>query len=160
VLYSEWRTNFVNAKKDRNKNPEGKRVVYRLPTPDEFTAAYKLSINDPKGKTVRENWDSIVVGKGCRLFNFRIDSPCASDQTALKMFGNNVYPNARFFPLFSGIYDLLGNVAEITLSQGKAYAMGGSFQDYASQSYPPKKEPLEFDQTSAKVGFRCVAFYE
>ncbi len=67
---------------------------------------------------------------------------------------NNQYtePVYSYYPNFLGIYNLMGNVAEMVLEKG--ISKGGSWQHTEEESLPGKK--IYYKQPESWLGFRCV----
>ena len=59
-------------------------------------------------------------------------------------------PVKSFEPNGIGLYNVCGNVAEMTVSAG--YAMGGSWNSYGGEIYPTSIK--QYTYPSAEVGFR------
>lgn len=106
-------------------------------------AIYKMVITDV---------DSLNY-KGCALFNF-IHCQCISNtkKNFNEHLGKSLVVADAYFPTESGIYNLLGNAAEMTTMEGKA--MGGSFRHYARQSY--SNQTHVYTGPEDWLGFRYV----
>jgi hypothetical protein len=100
-----------------------------LPTPEQFDS-------------VQEKFDSLTKEK-CNVFNYK-NSFCADCPNGKKWKNHPVVSKqgvepvycTAYFPYRLGVYNLKGNVAEMTSVKG--IAKGGSCQHYASEAYEGK----------------------
>ncbi len=147
VTFCEWRSKMVNYlyQLDPSMNPiKGKKYHYRLPTIEEWESA-------------AENLDSIKIPTKFKkkgnidlkhLANvYKVDSiPRLNDVKSYTTGINSYLPN-KF-----GIYNMIGNVSEMTATKG--VAKGGDFL------LPLDSCKINMHQTYTKpevwLGFRCV----
>ncbi len=133
LAYSNWRSNMFNS---LNK---GKKVKYRLPTVTEW----ETIANQHQPTEYWLKWKR----KDVRAFN----------STADKIYRDSAIngitaPVESFFPNKIGMYNMLGNVAEMTMEQG--VAKGGSFVSKASTVFI--KDNNMYTKPELWLGFRCV----
>ena len=106
-----------------------------------------------------ENNMNYVIGdsvnqKGCQMYNFKGGEYCPNAEERIQLFGNIDTP-ARihdYHPGSIGVYNILGNVAEMTSSKG--IAVGGHYEMYADEIL--ENEKLYFNKPSDKIGFRYM----
>jgi len=130
--FCEWRESVVNKTKTV-------KVRITLPT----IAVYEKII---------ENKDSIN-SKNCYLQN-SMNCNCVITRKTKehKSQGNLLMRADSFWPSALGLYCLQGNASEMTSTEG--IAMGGSFRDYAIQSFKDKKQ--NYSKPEDWLGFRCL----
>ncbi len=154
IAYCDWRSDMVNEYYSRHpsSNPiAGKKYRYRLPTLKEWElmAANKKDINIfPFGvDSTHTKWH----GKWVKSFNCKYDTAVAyagslNDRVALTATVNAYSDNAY------GIYNLIGNVSEMTNTEG--IAKGGNY------TLPVNDCTITASQTyttaTSWLGFRCV----
>lgn len=177
LAYCEWLTVQYNAQDKR----KFKKVVFRLPSKDEWTMAalgyykfesWKITENTVKVKSDKtkeeisyslaehkvlypwfHSWEyrnSILNPKNCYLANVKVleEVTCAA---GIKGDGYTfVSPVGTYFANRLGLYDVIGNVAEMT--QNKGEAMGGSWNHDADESTIHSVNTYEGSDIS--VGFR------
>lgn len=112
-----------------------------------------------RGNTTDEKIKSQVVGdsvnvQGCQLFNFKSIEVCKGSEEKIKLYGSNntLVDSYAYYPDLNGLYNILGNVAEMTDQEGVAY--GGTYDDFASKCINNPK--MTYDKTHSLVGFRYV----
>lgn len=153
--YCQWITNVYNNSTDRKKKHQ--KVVFRLPTIEEWEYAARA------GKEVKVYpWDYRQTGpkpvnlKGCYLANFNVaeEAPCEdcpSPTSATSQDGGFfTVPVDAYFPNDLGLYNTIGNVAEMV--QDKGVAKGGSWEDHPDNCTISSKK--SYENTSPAVGFR------
>lgn len=131
-------------------------LVFRLPSPEEMTALLKLQVNSfDESKAKTENpYKKGINPEGCVVFNHQHNSWCASNIQLKNIFGYRVPFQVKwYFPSKQGIFELMGNVAEMTSEKG--IAMGGSCRHSAAECQPGFVN--EYDGPSYWLGFRVVA---
>ena len=90
--------------------------------------------------------------KGCFLGNFKIEyveTPCPAGHYAYDGW-SMMSRTASYFPNDIGLYDVVGNVAEMVADKGKA--CGGSWDDAPSESTIHSVK--SYTQPNATIGFR------
>ena len=136
IEYCKWKTKLKG---------QGK-LEYRLPTKEEWkkfavkglsnvekSRSTKDSICDQDIKCASYNYKHFYKWKGVSKYSI----------VGVKMFSPNKL----------GIYDLFGNVSEMTAIKGEA--KGGNFSLYASQCHPDSTQT--YSKAARWLGFRCVA---
>lgn len=125
-----------------------KQFQYRLATPEEMTAIQQQS------KFPDKEMASGINEHGCLLLNYRHNSWCDSNITLKQEYGYGVpMPVMTFFPSNVGLWDVFGNVAEMTSEKG--VAMGGSCKDVIADCQPGARN--NYDGPAYWLGFRVVA---
>lgn len=121
------------------------------------TRTVKLNVTLPSidlYKKLITNIDSLCTRKcdSCNraLFNYRRKTCGYSTIRVSRHVG--IYRCDSYWPDSFGIYNLQGNVAEMTSTEG--IAMGGSFRHYAIESYNDKVQ--HYDKEADWLGFRCL----
>ena len=173
VLYCHWLTEQYNSQPERAY----KKVKFRLPTLNEWRIAaigaaqfkssgwlfenLKLTYKPRKEKTAKEvavagvryPWWRVFPQlpyneSGCYLSNFRVDSSRCDTP-----FGDGfgfTGPVGSYFANDLGLYDMVGNVAEMIGETGKA--CGGSW------NHPPGEATItsvmDYAKPDSRVGFR------
>lgn len=138
IEFCKWRTQQVG----------GDSIIYRLPTEKEWKeiAGYCLK----KGEKINGRPDS-TCGNSCSTFNYRLtkESPNFGiwDEK-----GMSLKTVALFDAGKSGIYDIFGNVSQMTMEEG--ISKGGNYTLYASECHV---DSIQEYQTPEKwLGFRCI----
>ncbi|MEW6470501.1 MAG: SUMF1/EgtB/PvdO family nonheme iron enzyme [Bacteroidota bacterium] len=151
--YLEWRTGLAQESKDIQKT--GYKVKARMMTKEEWTKlANDAGPHQPENKTAKI--DS-ANAEGCYMLKVKEDKPCKSSAEGIRLYGEGIVTIYSYFPDRLGLYNMFGNVAEMT--QEKGVAMGGSYQDYASACDASKS--VSFTGAQPWLGFRCVLeFYK
>ena len=147
--YCKWRTAIVRSEmaKELNKNmnrPES--ITYRLPTVTEWEEVASVGYSDKIQKRVdKKNW------KVTQLRNVISDSITTRIGEG-KPNATITAPSNTYFPNRYGIFNLFGNVAEMTTEKG--VAKGGSWNDRNSTVTVDAVFP--YDDNASWLGFRCV----
>jgi formylglycine-generating enzyme required for sulfatase activity len=146
--YLQWREDLMNQ--DKTVSKLGIKCTARLLTPDEWDKLATYSgPRQPENKTM--NPDSSNV-KGCYLMNIKYQKGCESMERSDAKFGAGLYPVASFFADANGLYDIFGNVAEMTSEPG--VAKGGSYRHWGRECFSGNAQ--SFDKEEDWVGFRVV----
>ncbi|MEO9484535.1 MAG: SUMF1/EgtB/PvdO family nonheme iron enzyme [Ekhidna sp.] len=138
--FTSWRIeeNTIQAKELEGKS------AYQSYNLSEYQISY------PWGRSAWSLRNSIVNNKDCYLANVKVpeDVVCAA---GIKGDGYTfVSPVATYFANGFGLYDVIGNVAEMTQNEGEA--MGGSWNHEADESTIQSMN--EYDGSDISVGFR------
>ncbi len=160
--HDEWQIAAAGIKKPTSWKLDEQQVEVKM-TPDgsEFDAkaeTKKVSLNDPE---ILYPWfryfglrNSAINHKKCYLGNFKSE-PCDCPGYRGKVPMNNdgwamMAPAKTYFPNDVGLYDVVGNVAEMIAEEGKA--CGGSW------NHPPSESTIRsvttYTNPDAAVGFR------
>ncbi|GIV36480.1 MAG: hypothetical protein KatS3mg032_0859 [Cyclobacteriaceae bacterium] len=140
-LYEESYTGYLSSIK----------VNFRLPAKEEWEKLTLAGLN----ASMRSNqlFDSLNT-EGCFLFNYRFASDCKSFDSFMKKYGSRgVMQVMEFFPDNMGVYNLFGNVAEMT--EEKGLAKGGHYDLWARLCAIDKDQ--HYEQPEPWLGFRWVA---
>ena len=157
--YAAWCTFYFNKEQISKKN--GNRIViFRLPSPDEFTAISKQGIedcdleNDKYCEINKKAWRECANDKGCALCNCAQKPVCDANKQADDMFGKeSLYTVNIFSPNFIGLIDMQGNAAEMTNAKG--IAKGGSYLNNAKECLPDAVQ--KYEKPEKWLGFRLLA---
>jgi formylglycine-generating enzyme required for sulfatase activity len=143
-LNSKWGAAEIPIKVGKNYI----NVVFRLATPEEYLAIHEQSKLPPKEMA------SGINEHGCILLNYKHNSWCESNLRLKEQFGYAVpMPVMTFFPDNVALWDVFGNVAEMTSEKG--VAMGGSSIHGIAGCQPGVRNIYE--GPSYWLGFRVVA---
>ena len=117
-----------------------------------------ITVSLPPGpvyQSVITNLDSLNH-QGCALYNF-IHCSCVSQtkKDSNQFLGKFLMPADAYFPTALGLYNLQGNAAEMTSTEGKA--MGGSYRHYAKDSYNNLIQ--HYIGGEEWLGFRYIVIY-
>ena len=152
VKFCEWLTHFYNN--DNVDKRKWKKVVFRLPTEDEWMAAAR----GKNGTAVKYPWghDKPQNAKGCFLSNFNsfeVDCPtCKVFDDVTKDGGFFTVKADAYFPNDYGLYGMVGNVAEMIATSG--VAKGGSWEDIPSECTIQSQK--KYTNPSPAIGFRVL----
>lgn len=131
------------------------KLNFRLATPAEMDSLLTdiYSMFKP-GEDNYKAFQNGTNGHGCAIYNHLHNSWCDTNIRMKNEFGYGVpMQGGIFFPDANGLYDLMGNVAEMTSEKGKA--KGGSCIDQAKDCQPGVIN--SYDGPSFWLGFRVVA---
>ncbi len=149
-LYCAWITEVYNMNNSPKK--KYKKVVFRLPTPNEWETAVNHNPNN-KAKYPWGN-DNPRTEKGCFLQNFNLDSDvftcpnCAGYPSKDGGFFSTRVD--AYYPTSIGLYQTIGNIAEMTAEKG--IAKGGSWEDEPDNC--TIKSVKTYEKPSPAIGFR------
>lgn len=169
IDYCTWRTNTVNKMLADDSRTAGRlnvrKATFRLPTPEEFqNLAYHQEAKRKHVKKItptHEDWpvaDSSQGGQLCKTWNYyNEDTTCKYVKRQAELFGwNSPVETGTYGSSFHGLYDLLGNVAEMTNTKG--IAKGGSCTHSAAECLPTQSQ--SYTGATKWLGFRCVGIIE
>lgn len=153
VAFCKWRSDRVNelyfVKENKLKlHPDSnyvfpEKVKYRLPTKAEWE---KYAVVGMDIKTLLK-----AKKQNHELYNYLREE--ALKETTKSM--DVTAPVKSYYPDKNGIYNILGNVAEMV--QEKGIAKGGSYIHKIEEINPQKD--FMYDAPKSYIGFRCVAEY-
>src|SRR3989339_340006 len=157
--YAAWCTFYFNKEQDLIKN--GNRIIiFRLPTPAEFTNISKRGMEDCDFESDkyceinRKAWKECANPKGCALCNCAGKPVCETNKQVDEMFGKeSLYTVNIFSPNFIGLMDVQGNAAEMTNEKG--IAKGGSYLNTAKECLPDAIQ--KYEKPEKWLGFRLIA---
>lgn len=140
VAYCKWRTDRV---KQLFKPSDAKDFIYRLPTKAEWE------------KVANAGYSSINAKKDGDKHKFNLKKSKADLEGVAGKLNDNAdvtAPIESYWPNNYGIYNIIGNVAEMI--QEKGVAKGGSWKHTAEQSNLTKQ--ISYTKPTSWLGFRCV----
>ena len=144
--YMGWRETLINNdKKVKKANIE---ATARLISPEEWDKFAKYS--GPKLEATI--YPDSMNEKGCFTMHIKVDEPCPSTEYFLEEYGAGSFPIIQWFPDSNGLYDVYGNVAEMTSERG--IAKGGSYMHWASEGYTG--EVITYSKPEMWLGFRVL----
>lgn len=130
-------------------------LTFRLPTPGEMDNLLLDTFSD--WEPSMDNYKTYQNGvntHGCAIYNHRHESWCENNINMKHQYGYGVpMVVSYFFPDVNGLFDLMGNVAEMTSVKG--IAKGGSCIHDATDCQPGAEN--KYDQPQFWLGFRVVA---
>lgn len=134
--FCQWKENVVNRYRSA-------KVRIALPTVETYTK-------------VITNRDTIN-NKKCYLLN-ALYCNCinSTSKSRYKVEGKTVMRADSYWPSDQGLYNVQGNAAEMTSTEG--IAMGGSFRHYARESYNDRRQT--YSRPEDWLGFRFVVTFE
>jgi formylglycine-generating enzyme required for sulfatase activity len=163
LQYAKWCTLHMNNDLYENsKTPANiKQVtVFRLPTPTEFESILRngmesCTLKDTARCTkLKAELRSGKNEKGCALCNCAGKDTCMQNKKIMAIFGMEaLYPIYSFNPLWNGVYNMMGNAAEMTSEKGTA--MGGSYKQTAKDCCPGSVQ--KYSGPEKWLGLRLVA---
>jgi formylglycine-generating enzyme required for sulfatase activity len=160
TAYIQWRNGLLEEQ--ILARDESSRWVCRLPTPAEWEQIGQLSYDKGVAGAPEERLHEFEKvykktgrnDKGCLLIGIRNDNPCEADkQYAAKFSKGGLFPATAFYPNSFSLYNVQGNVSEMSSQEG--IAAGGNFTVGMDQA--------QFNSTHSYagpefwLGFRCVA---
>lgn len=135
VKFCQWRTKMVGNNK----------YIFRLPTPDEWRDMALKGLNE--NERIRNIKDSINKN-GCPIFNYNTKLTCSSEIEIGALLGVGTFHSDR-----TGLYDVFGNVSEMTSVKG--ISKGGNYFLPANRSHV---DSVQWYRKAEKwLGFRCIA---
>jgi formylglycine-generating enzyme required for sulfatase activity len=152
VSYCKWLTDFYN-----NEDPEKrkwKKITFRLPTEEEWMTAVRGNMD----KTFKYPWkfNTPQNPKGCFLSNYNCaNEDCKDCKISDKITKDGALFTAKadsYFPNDFGLYGMIGNVAEMTATQG--LAKGGSWEDIPAECTIQSQK--KYTNPSPAIGFRIL----
>jgi formylglycine-generating enzyme required for sulfatase activity len=136
----------VDFCKWRNSAVKDKQKLFRLPSEQEWELAAGFAYSDKIQKTITtKNIQKIS------LHNFKVITT-EKIQNAANPKATLTAPVYSFFPNEKGVFNLFGNVAEMTQTEG--VAKGGGWLHTAEES--GVKAVFNYSEPNAWLGFRCV----
>lgn len=122
----------------------------RLPTPQEWSA---FALDGLRSQNKAYGILDSLNDKKCMLYNTIPNKEvCSNFAEKEKKFGDNITPVFSYNPDLNGLYQVFGNVAEMTSIEG--VAKGGSYTHYANQSRISEQQ--EYNGPQPWLGFRWV----
>ncbi|HCW08992.1 MAG TPA: hypothetical protein DGG95_16675, partial [Cytophagales bacterium] len=161
VAYANWCSRYWT---DRNAATGiNIKVSFRLLSPAEFekyeergiTTCFEKTKPELRTKFIQEIRDC-KNEKRCALCNYAKKDSCESNIRLMNKFGNETYPVAIFFANCLGVFDMQGNVAEMTNEKG--VAKGGSYITSAKECLPQAVQ--HYDAPQPWLGFRLIVTVE
>lgn len=117
-----------------------------------------ISLSDKVGPRLKTNTSKIIdsIGtQGCYVLNIKPSINCKGRDGGLKKYGSGAFGVTSYWPDNFGIYQLFGNVSEMTGEEG--VSVGGSYLHYGAECFPDKT--ISYTKPEPWLGFRCVIEY-
>jgi formylglycine-generating enzyme required for sulfatase activity len=153
MAFCKWRTDrvkeFVAIEEKKAGNPiYPVKFGYRLPTKEEWEKVARVGFSE---KTIKKLADKY---KGQNTSNLKRGKESDNMGVAGKLNDNAdvTAPVFSYWPNSLGIYNLIGNVAEMTLTKG--VAKGGSWMHTEEEAVVENDIP--YNGAQSWLGFRCV----
>jgi hypothetical protein len=150
IEFCKWRTNSVN--KNPTKGLYKSVVTFRLPTEKEWHDLTKKFLTDNEinngyydsisDKYPKKRKNSTVI---CPNYNYKMIIPCES-------YTGKICVRAHYLTGKNALYDLFGNVSEMTSTKG--IAKGGNYLTFANQCNIDSVQ--YYTKAETWLGFRCV----
>jgi formylglycine-generating enzyme required for sulfatase activity len=121
------------------------KTIYRLPTKEEWVQLAYIGLSETE--KLKRTMDSSDNSCDCHFYNFKFTFKEYAED------GSSVIEVARFSPNHNGVYDLLGNISEMTMTKGEA--KGGNYNINASQCHIDSTQ--YYIKPEKWLGFRCIA---
>jgi formylglycine-generating enzyme required for sulfatase activity len=148
--YIIWREvkmeNFPNFKDSEY------RVELFLQSPEEWGQHAKKA-GPHIADSIKHEYPDTINSKGCYLLKIKEVTPCESSVEGIKLYGEGMVSSYSYHPDLFGVYNLYGNVAEMTSKKG--VAKGGSHINYGKQCFPEQEQ--KYTKAEPWLGFRCYA---
>lgn len=143
--YCQWRSDRVNELFQLQSKKNGKAlktVNYRLPTKEEWEQVAQAA-SPSSDKKKYESAPKFNLKRGRNPDPTTVDSTGSKDITA---------PAESYWPNHYGIYNIIGNVAEMLEDEG--VSKGGSWQHTAAEA--KLETNISYKAPQSWLGFRCV----
>lgn len=149
-LFLEW---LNEQYKNTSEKKTFENIVFRLPDSGEWQLSALTSSQLEKG--IKYPWGGPLAmnGLGCYLGNFKVEDCDCPAQPAFGDGFNFTAPVATYFPNDNGLYDLSGNVWEMTHEAGLNHGGGWNTKPESATVYTAK----QVYEASPEVGFRVFA---
>jgi formylglycine-generating enzyme required for sulfatase activity len=149
--YAKWLTEYYSM----NTKYADLQLEFRLPTPDEMESLLSDTFSRSRpGEDLYDSYKRGINSHGCAIYNHAHNSWCDNNKNMKLRYGYGVPMEVNlFFPDVNGLYDLQGNVAEMTSEPG--VSMGGSCIHTAEACQPGAKTAYNYPEKW--LGFRLVA---
>jgi formylglycine-generating enzyme required for sulfatase activity len=154
--YAKWCTLYCNS---FLKGPQKQIMLFRLPTPEEFSAVSKKGMescydpNTPIGAQNIKSMQECKNQKGCALCHCAGKDTCKENLNTSKNLGDGLYSAPCYFPNCLGIYNMQGNASEMTSEKG--VAKGGSYLNFAKDCSWDAVQ--KYDKPEKWLGLRLFA---
>jgi uncharacterized protein (TIGR02145 family) len=133
--FCEWRTKVQGDNK----------FTFRLPSPTEWKV---LALNGLSEAEQEKGLRDSINNKKCSYYNFQLVCNCGNENYQGKLNALGMYE-----PEKNGVFDLFGNVSEMTSVKG--IAKGGNFTLHANQCHVDSMQ--KYVKPEIWLGFRCIA---
>lgn len=144
--FCQWRTERVQMFLTRKKDFKNQNIVYRLPSKAEWERLAETSSSSLQNNGKNKNGTYRL-----NCVNPLLNGDCLATGT-----GDLTTPVKYYEKNFLGLYNLLGNVAEMV--QEKGISKGGSWRNRLEECRVGKDQ--EYTKANAWLGFRCVCVFK
>jgi len=129
----------------RTKMQGNNKFTFRLPTPEEWKNFALKNLSETEKNNGFQ--DSLYKNK-CPLYNYKIICNCNNNSTQGNLYGIAIFGQGK-----NGLFDIFGNVSEMTSIKG--IAKGGNFTENANQCHIDSVQ--HYYKSERWLGFRCIA---
>lgn len=145
--FCKWRTEMYEKTQKKYLNPPPKKLEYRLPSPSEWELVANAGYSSKFQKDIDKNEYPLN-----KLHNIVVKGEVSDSDYKGNPEATITAPVKMYFPNKYGVFNLFGNVSEITNVEG--LAKGGGWLTEAKDLKAEKN--FDYKKANATLGFRCV----
>jgi formylglycine-generating enzyme required for sulfatase activity len=148
--YCLWLSDKMNAEFTNDLPYE---MIFRMPKPLEWEPLAVSGLNE---EMKMNNCIDSLNEKKCLLLNYKYNqSECSQTEEQVLLYGDNVVPTNGYNADENGLFNLFGNVAEMTTEQG--VCKGGSYKHFAKHCNATNQ--IHYLNPEPWLGFRWYIEY-